>query len=537
MVRAARVRKLAEMPNSQMPRVVRGDVIRFCELYRGAKFHALLCDPPYHLYEPRSSLESFCGRGVNRQHTGRTERDKELRRGGFMGKRWDGGDIAFNPETWAAFASVMHDGAFGMAFASARGWHRLACAIEDAGLIIHPSIFGWSYGSGFPKATRIDTQIDKAAGAEQIATGQTKRVGISARARAGDMVGGVAIEKQKHIDITAPATPLAATWAGHRYGLQALKPALEPIIVFQKPYRGKPVECITRTGAGALWIDGGRIGMAQDDRVAYIEKRKSFDGLVGSDGGWKRASPQLSSDEYIESTRNGRWASNFILTCAPSCNGAHAPDCPAALLDEQSGTLTSGARRAGLEPQGQSLVKNTKGGYGFKTTQSCEGSTGGASRFFFRAQWDTLEAADPVRYCAKAGRRERDAGLEEFKLKQGFDKNTSVKIRRSNAETGAAEEFDYTPSQRHNGHPCVKPLSLCKYLATLLLPPPEYAPRRLFNPFCGSGSEMIGAMQAGWECVVGVEREAEYVAIAKARLAYWREQMPRETQVQMELAT
>lgn len=72
-----------------------------------------------------------------------------------------------------------------------------------------------------------------------------------------------------------------------------------------------------------------------------------------------------------------------------------------------------------------------------------------------------------------------------------------------------------------NIHPTVKNIKLARWLATLLLPPDAYAPRRILIPFAGSGSECIGAMLAGWEDVVGVEREAEYVAIAEARLAWW----------------
>jgi len=70
----------------------------------------------------------------------------------------------------------------------------------------------------------------------------------------------------------------------------------------------------------------------------------------------------------------------------------------------------------------------------------------------------------------------------------------------------------------------VKPLDLCRWLATLILPPKRDTPRRLLVPFSGSGSEMIGAFLAGWDEVIGIEREAEYVEIAKARLAYWTRQ-------------
>jgi len=67
----------------------------------------------------------------------------------------------------------------------------------------------------------------------------------------------------------------------------------------------------------------------------------------------------------------------------------------------------------------------------------------------------------------------------------------------------------------------VKPIALTRWLATLLLPPELYAPRRILIPFAGSGSEMIGALLAGWEEIVGIEMETEYVEIAEARLAHW----------------
>lgn len=72
-----------------------------------------------------------------------------------------------------------------------------------------------------------------------------------------------------------------------------------------------------------------------------------------------------------------------------------------------------------------------------------------------------------------------------------------------------------------NIHPTVKSVKLTQYLATLLLPPPEYAPRRILIPFSGVGSECLGAALAGWEDVVGVEAEAEYVEMARARAAHW----------------
>lgn len=79
-----------------------------------------------------------------------------------------------------------------------------------------------------------------------------------------------------------------------------------------------------------------------------------------------------------------------------------------------------------------------------------------------------------------------------------------------------------TPADRGvgNTHPTVKPRSLTQYLATLILPPPRTdRPRRLLVPFSGSGSEIIGALQAGWEQVYGIEMNPEYCSIAERRIA------------------
>ncbi|MBV8775503.1 MAG: hypothetical protein JO166_24695 [Deltaproteobacteria bacterium] len=79
---------------------------------------------------------------------------------GFMGQHWDSGDIAFRPETWAALAALLHPGAFVFAFAGCRGYHRMACAMEDAGLIIHPAI-GWLFGSGMAEKYTRERPINQ----------------------------------------------------------------------------------------------------------------------------------------------------------------------------------------------------------------------------------------------------------------------------------------------------------------------------------------------------------------------------------------
>ena len=91
-------------------------------------------------------------------------------------------------------------------------------------------------------------------------------------------------------------------------------------------------------------------------------------------------------------------------------------------------------------------------------------------------------------------------------------------------DEGGASRFFYIAKanrkeRKGNDHPTVKPMTLCEYLARLIVPPERKTPRRLIVPFSGSGSEMLGALMAGWDHVTGIEREPHYVEIARRRLA------------------
>lgn len=403
----------------------------------GEKFHAILTDPPYEL--------------------------------GFMGKDWDKTGIVFNPDTWKKLGEHLHDGGFLMAFASSRGWHRLACAIEDAGFVIHPTIFGWSFGSGFPKATRV---------------------------------------KGNEI------------FSGHRYGLQALKPALEPIIVAQKPYKGKPVENITRTGAGALNIDGGRIGT---ETVGW-----GGNASEGYQGGWTK-------DENARPVK-GRWPSNLLLYHTPECrkegvkkvrgNGAFPQKINGNSPIAFRGNEERESRIEMTDPDGNETIPN------WVCHPDCpvakmDKQQEGSARFFHQVQTQ-LDEADPIIYKAKASRTERDAGLEGMEETADSAKGNGLaricencRVSILKPELCECEIKSWILPKQKNHHPTVKPIALTKYLATLLLPPKEYTPRKILVPFAGVASEMIGAIQAGWEEVVGIELEREYCEIAEKRIEYY----------------
>lgn len=423
-----------------------------------------------------------------------------------MGRGWDNTGIAFQPDTWKALAEHLHPGAYGMAFSSTRTYHRMACAIEDAGLIIH-TMMGWAFGSGFPKATRIDVQLDRRAGAERPVVGERKHAPKFDAKRHGyrEKDNGFNSRDRQSFNVTASATDLARTWEGYRYGGQAIKPAFEPIVVFQRPYEGRPVDCIARTGAGALNVDGGRVGTTKDvpasvsrtDRAVYA-------------GGWG----QETGDESGHNPNIGRWPANLLLAHEPECAAECVLGCAVRRLGEQSGVSESGQPNGvygTYEQRGNSIYGGNLGSA--TPNRPPVGDSGTAARFFYNSTWmlDRLDAADPVRYVAKASTAEREAGLD------GWERTTVDDGR----QTPIDNPYLRGETQRRNTHPTIKPIDLCRYLATLLLPPAAYGPRRLLVPFSGAGSEMIGSGLAGWEFVQGIELEADHVAIARARLAWW----------------
>jgi site-specific DNA-methyltransferase (adenine-specific) len=179
------------------------------------------------------------------------------------------------------------------------------------------------------------------------------------------------------------------------------------------------------------------------------------------------------------------------------------PGCPVAELDRQSGECP------GMTGGGIHSIGYGRGMFGaIDSTRTARGDTGGASRFFF---------------CAKASRSEREFGCELLPARKA-----SETLGREEGSAGLTPRAGAgrTADTVKNFGPCVKPLRLTRWLATLPLPPKRATPRRIVVPYAGTGSEMVGALRAGWDEVVGIQRVADdderaYVAIAKARIARW----------------
>jgi site-specific DNA-methyltransferase (adenine-specific) len=360
----------------------------------------------------------------------------EIKGKGFMGKAWD----AFVPQPifWKEVFRVLKPGGHILCFFGTRTYDWGTLALRIAGFEIRDMIT-WHYGSGFPKSLDISRAIDKHLGAERIIT----------REQRADYDSGEKInydyrtsEDRERRDM--PATEAAAQFYG--YGT-ALKPATEPICLARKPLIGSVAQNALTHGTGGLNINGCRI--------------------------------------EIKSQEEGRFPANLILD-----------PFTASLMDEQSGTLTSGGGRkgeSGKRTYAKTGVSNSLSGARSNTDKKywdeerqdwytlCRTITdlGGASRFF---------------YCAKASPFERSAGLGP---------NAS------------------------NIHPTVKPISLMRWLIRLITPKGGTC----LDTFGGSGTTACAAAFEDVDIII-MEMEKEYIPIIEGRTAYWRKVANREKYIQ-----
>jgi len=480
-----------------------------------ASVDAVVCDPPYGL--------------------------------SFMGKDWDHGipGVAF----WSAALRVAKPGAHLLAFGGTRTFHRLAVAIEDAGWEIRDTVM-WVYGSGFPKSHDVGKGIDKVNGEigrmlkftnwmrttgltarqldkitdtnmgghyltsasqpaiptaalwqlmrphcgavpawvdELVDRIEAERAAVTTRKAADlfeaerevakvqknamsgwDMDGGTQFKDRT---ATAPATDAARQWDG--WGT-ALKPAWEPIIVARKPLEGTVAANVLAHGTGALNIDGCRVG---NDLIT------AHGGGINGTGRKYGGGSGIPAIEAGANPHTGRWPANLIhdgsdevlagFPAAPSC-GHYTKSLT------KSKTLNKGL-----------VFTNPKMGSTRKQLNKYAGDTGSAARFF---------------YCAKASKADRDEGCEGMEAKQ---------YSHDGRETPIENAYQRNDSKSRNHHPTVKPTALMRYLCKLVTPPAG----TVLDPFMGSGSTGKAARMEGFG-FIGIEQDAEYIDIARARIAH-----------------
>jgi site-specific DNA-methyltransferase (adenine-specific) len=268
----------------------------------------------------------------------------------------------------------------------------------------------------------------------------------------------------------------------------ALKPAHEPIVMARKPLSEKTVvNNVLEWGTGGINVEESRIPYKSKDDMeirknTHRETNKLGDGNFG--GG-----------KYSQPVESGRFPSNIIFD-----------EEAGKILDEQTGQLKSGFMKAGTPRlMSDNPNKNTYGKWNPDTvTNDTYGDKGGASRFF---------------YCPKTSKRDRNEGLENFEGKQigTYNAHSSDLENYGGSSLGAASMSgnNKMPQPKQNFHPTVKPTDLMLYLIRLVTPKGGTT----LDPFMGSGSTGKAATRGGFD-FVGVERDKEYMKIAKTRIQY-----------------
>lgn len=424
----------------------------------------------------------------------------------MMGRSWDhdhGGREGWVKAFAAIFAEclrVVKPGGHAFVWALPRTSHWTACALEDAGWTVREKVYHL-FGSGFPKSHNLP--------------------------------GGIGT---------------------------ALKPAAEEWILARKPLVGTVAANVQQWGTGGLNIEACRVGTAESTQRTVDRTAAEGWGLNKQAGQTRGGSPA------------GRWPANVVLSHAPGCqrvgtrrvrggNGVRGSDagntmygggkgmnrpttgqtvgyadadgletvdnfacvdgCPVKALAEQSGerpgmkpavlrrSATTGASIGGHGRYGTAAPQESQAGYG---------DTGTAARFFPNFEPSPLDALDaPWLYTAKASRREREAGLEGMAEKQQGQRYGTVQDARPHTR----DDYEYPRQPMRNSHPTVKPLNLCRWLCRLICQPGGI----VLDPFTGSGTTGMAATMEGFN-FVGIEQDAEYIEIARRRIAWAQEQQP-----------
>ena len=504
----------------------------------------------------------------------------------FMNKAWDSGAITFNKEVWELLFQKLKYGAHIAVFGGTRTYHRMVCAIEDAGFEIRDQL-AWIYGSGFPKGLNISKTIDRKHGfdgttdipkqtARSIERGyyETTRTDLSIQ---GGRFADPTREKRNG-DIKThylPISPEAIEWQGWN---TALKPAQEPILLARKPLKEKTiVDNILKHGAGAINIDACRIRVdpTVDDMHRTVERKERETATWRDGSGFKN-----EHNEFTGVLPSGRYPTNVILSHHRDCVlvqegktevrhikreatettgkgvysdgwirnpneysfGDGVPEiwncvegCPIKLMNEQSGIRPAGGRITGHElshKMGDAGIYNK-----IEKTLPRESynDIGGAARFF---------------YCAKAQKKERNAGLgyylkahimivindaeviiDDISLKSIlFEESNDEMITLTN-ESFSQLDILFTKETVPNPHITVKPIDIMRYLIRMITP----VGGTVIDPFAGSGTTAIAAVLEEMNFLT-CDISSEYVDVSRKRLAYWKNP-PKITPKKKKLAT
>jgi site-specific DNA-methyltransferase (adenine-specific) len=362
----------------------------------------------------------------------------------------------------------------------------------------------WYFISNFPKATDLSKMIDKNAGVER------EVVGKSDNARPNSLKENSLYEAGtvgKEFNITEPKSLLAKKYDGYKYSVAPLKQTCETIMVFKKPNKTGSVlhdtlameNGDTTISVSALNIDGNRVG-TEVRTNQFAGNTKGFN--AGDD---RDNAGMYSKGSNGETETTGRYpAQSFV------------DEQVATRLDLQSGIGQSG--KNGIRTS-EGLNKTAYGkGIGVKVGDNNGeyGDIGGCSKILHKIKYELYDH-DLFIYEPKVGEAERNNGLEAFESKL----SANLPMRSANVDSDSVAN-DGSKTHRttttKNNHPTLKPIDLNSKVLKLFKTPND---QKICYPFAGSGSEIIGGLQAGFSNWVACEINEDYIKIANARIKHY----------------
>jgi DNA modification methylase len=471
----------------------------------------------------------------------------------FMGKGWDNSGIAFQKETWRKCYEVLKPGGYLLAFGGSRTFHRIACAIEDAGFEIRDTIM-WLYGSGFPKSMDISKSLDKKnknTKEEYIKFGNYLK-----EKREENKISKIDLGKKLfNFDSNREDVPIQSweigkeiptkdfylklkeilklndtfdwliereeaereiigkkeytndknimnisNYNGERVHLDITTPATD----LAKQYEGwgtalkpsfEPIIVARKPFKGSLVdnvIENGVGGINIDEcRIGNETTITKRNGNSGSNGVYGK-----DDRKFERKNPTGRFPANTILTYDGTdfdevCGGFPNTKSQVRISEDKDiKQNTFSLGRTGITPRGHN-------------------DSGSASRYF---------------YCAKASKKDRDEGLDSFNIKGAkelLNREENSDGASWNGKYSSGNAFAGCGAPKKNTHPTVKPTELMQYLVRLVNPNGA----TILDPFNGSGSTGKAVMYENRERnknykYIGIELTEEYLPIAKARIEY-----------------
>ena len=454
----------------------------------------------------------------------------------FMGKGWDNSGIAFQSDTWEKCYEVLKPGGYLLAFGGSRTFHRIACAIEDAGFEIRDTIM-WLYGSGFPKSMDISKSLDKRNGRTDndfIEFGKYLKEKIKKNSTKKDIAENI-VKNYKNID---SAKAQVSNWElGKNIPTKQDYNILKETLDLDDRY-----DYLIEREEAEREVIGEKIdpdGKPKSKRLVNIHKDARAWNMLDTEEKMKKAMYITAPSTDLAKQWQG-WGTALkpsfepIIVARKPFKGSLVDN----VIEYGVGGMNIDECRVGNEELHNSYAGNKNSGF----TSGDERDEKGKSMFSGKKQGETIvngrfpantiltydetdfdevcggfpkdnkgQSNARYFYCAKASKRDRDEGLDTFNQEKVND----------GRQTPIDNAFQRGETLRKNTHPTVKPTELMQYLVRLVTPNNG----TVLDPFNGSGSTGKAVMYENKERdknykYIGIELTEEYLPIAKARIEH-----------------